>query len=77
MPGDEDRARHFCNPVFGWSFQVIPELEYSLAITAPMNDQDEPAEPGSINGGIFRRGDMLQAPVVTIDARTPAPRWSR
>lgn len=26
-----------------------------------------PAEPGSINGGIFRRGDMLPAPVVSID----------
>lgn len=64
---DEDRARQFYNSVFGWKFQVIPEMEYSLATTAPMNDQGEPAEPGSINGGIFRRGDMLRAPVVTID----------
>ena len=64
---DEDRARQFYNSVFGWTFQVIPEMEYSLAITTPMNDLGEPAEPGSINGGIFRRGDMLQAPVVTIE----------
>lgn len=64
---DEDRAREFYSSVFGWSFQVIPEMDYSLAITAPVNDQGAPAEPGSINGGIFRRGDILRAPVVTID----------
>ena len=64
---DEDRARKFYQSAFGWTFQVLPEMEYSLAMTTPLNDQGIPAEPGAINGGIFRRGDMLQAPVVTID----------
>lgn len=66
---DEDRARDFYASVFGWTFQVIPEMEYSLAMTVPVNDQGAPAEPGSINGGIFRRGEMLNAPVVTIDVK--------
>lgn len=64
---DEDRARKFYNSVFGWKFQVIPEMEYSLAMTAPMNDLGKPADAGFINGGIFHREDMLRAPVVTID----------
>lgn len=65
---DEERARNFYSTVFGWDFQVLPpEMEYSLAMTTPMNDKGVPLEPGSINGGIFRRGGDLKAPVITID----------
>lgn len=63
---DENRARDFYSSVFGWEFQVMPEMDYSLAMTTPMDDQGRPAVPGSINGGLFRRGD-LTAPVVTVD----------
>jgi predicted enzyme related to lactoylglutathione lyase len=65
---DEERARNFYSAVFGWGFQVLPPvMEYSLAMTTPMNDEGVPLEPGSINGGIFRRGGDLKAPVITID----------
>ena len=64
---DEDRARKFYESVFGWTFQVLPEMEYSLAMTTPLNDQGIPAGPEAINGGTFRRGYTLGAPVVTID----------
>ena len=68
IPADnEDRARKFYESVFGWTFQVLPEMEYSLATTTPSNHRGMPAGTGAINGGIFRRGDMLVAPVVTID----------
>lgn len=63
---DENRARKFYSSVFGWGFQVMPEMEYSLAMTTPMDEQGRPAVAGSINGGLFRRGD-LTAPVVTVD----------
>lgn len=63
---DEDRARQFYSSVFGWGFQVMPEMEYSLAMTTPMDEAGRPAVAGSINGGLFRRGE-LTAPVVTID----------
>lgn len=63
---DEKRARDFYSSVFGWGFQVMPEMEYSLALTTPMDEQGRPAVSGSINGGLFRRGD-LTAPVVTVD----------
>ncbi|HEY8701947.1 MAG TPA: GyrI-like domain-containing protein [Arthrobacter sp.] len=64
---DEGRARDFYRSVFGWNFQVLPEMEYSLARTTQSDSQGRPEAPGSINGGIFRRGDLLQALVVTID----------
>jgi predicted enzyme related to lactoylglutathione lyase len=63
---DENRARDFYTSAFGWEFQVMPEMEYSLATTTPMDETGRPAVPGSINGGLFRRGD-LTAPVVTVD----------
>jgi predicted enzyme related to lactoylglutathione lyase len=67
LPADDvKRAREFYSSVFGWSFQVMPEMDYSLAMTTPMDDQGRPAVPGSINGGLLRRGD-LTAPVVTVD----------
>ncbi|PTT69571.1 glyoxalase [Arthrobacter sp. HMWF013] len=54
---DEERARNFYSTVFGWDFQVLPpEMEYSLAMTTPVNDKGVPLEPGSINGGIGRLG---------------------
>jgi predicted enzyme related to lactoylglutathione lyase len=63
---DENRARDFYTSAFGWEFQVMPEMEYSLATTTPRDETGRPAVPGSINGGLFRRGD-LTAPVVTVD----------
>ena len=63
---DENRAREFYSSVFGWGFQVMPEMEYSLALTTPLDEHGRPAVSGSINGGLFRRGD-LTAPVVTVD----------
>ncbi|HET7139127.1 MAG TPA: VOC family protein [Arthrobacter sp.] len=64
---DEDRARAFYQSAFGWTFQVLPDMEYSLAMTTPPQADGVTARPGSINGGIFRRGNVLSAPVLTID----------
>ena len=64
---DENRARDFYRAAFGWGFEVMPEMEYSLAMTTPLDDQGRPAVPGSINGGLFKRGEGLTAPVVTVD----------
>lgn len=64
---DENRAREFYSAAFGWGFEVMPEMEYSLATTTPLDEQGSPAVPGSINGGLFKRGEGLSAPVVTVD----------
>jgi predicted enzyme related to lactoylglutathione lyase len=64
---DENRARDFYSAAFGWGFEVMPEMEYSLAMTTPLDEHGRPAVPGSINGGLFKRGEGLTAPVVTVD----------
>jgi predicted enzyme related to lactoylglutathione lyase len=64
---DENRAREFYRSAFGWGIEVMPEMEYSLAMTTPLDEQGRPAVPGSINGGLFRRTGQLTAPVVTVD----------
>lgn len=64
---DESRARDFYSSIFGWEFQVLPEMDYSLAMTTPMDEHGRPAVSGSINGGLFRRTGQLTAPVVTVD----------
>ena len=64
---DENRAREFYSSIFGWEFQVLPEMDYSLAMTTPLDEEGRPSVPGSINGGLFKRGEGLTAPVVTVD----------
>lgn len=64
---DENRAREFYRSAFGWGFEVMPELQYSLAMTTPLDDQGRPTVPGSINGGLFKREEGITTPVVTVD----------
>ncbi|AOT02166.1 VOC family protein [Arthrobacter sp. U41] len=64
---DENRAREFYRSAFGWDFQVMPEMQYSLAMTTPPDDQGRPSVPGSINGGLFKREGELTSSVVTVD----------
>jgi predicted enzyme related to lactoylglutathione lyase len=61
---DADRARAFYDTVFGWGLQPMPEFDYTMALTTPVDQQTQvPTEPGAINGGLRRR-----------DAETPTPR---
>ena len=64
---DENRAREFYSSIFGWEFQVLPEMDYSLAMTTPVDEHGRPAVSGSINSGLFLRTGQLTAPVVTVD----------
>ncbi|MDR7084858.1 putative enzyme related to lactoylglutathione lyase [Arthrobacter ginsengisoli] len=64
---DENRAREFYSSAFGWGFEVMPEMKYSLAMTTPMDDQGRPTVPGSINGGLFKREEGISTSVVTVD----------
>ena len=64
---DENRAREFYSKAFGWGFEVMPEMKYSLATTTPMDEHGRPAVPGSINGGLFKREEGITTSVVTVD----------
>ena len=64
---DGDRARGFYKDVFGWQIQEMPEMNYTIVMSGPSNDQG-PTESGFINGGMLSRDQAAtRAPVVVID----------
>ena len=68
---DEVRARAFYGAVFGWQLQEMPELDYTIAMTTPIDEQTQiPLEPGAINGGLMKRSAETPAPVVTVDVES-------
>ncbi|MCI4352364.1 MAG: VOC family protein [Thermoplasmata archaeon] len=67
IPADNvDRARKFYTGAFGWKMTEIPQMEYTMVSTGPVDDKGMPSRPGFIGGGIGKRGGNLSAPVVTI-----------
>jgi uncharacterized protein len=72
IPADDDaRAREFYGAVFGWQLQEMPELDYTIAMTTPVDQQTQiPLEPGAINGGLMRRTAETPVPVVTVDVES-------
>lgn len=67
IPADDPaRARKFYAAAFGWNYTEMPEMEYSMVTTGPVDDKGMPKEPGYIGGGIGKRGGPLAHPVVTI-----------
>ena len=67
LPADDvDRAQSFYKKTFGWKMQPMPEMGYTMLQTAPVDKQGMPKVPGTINGGMGKRGGPLKRPVVTI-----------
>ena len=64
---DGARARAFYAEAFGWNLMEMPEMDYTMVSTGPVDDQQMPSEPGFINGGMFQRTEELTRPVLTID----------
>jgi uncharacterized protein len=61
-----DRGHKFYKEVFGWQLNVLPDLNYAMVQTTPSDEQGMPKDPGSINGGMAKRGDTLRFPTITI-----------
>lgn len=67
IPTDDiKRAQAFYRDVFGWQINEIPEMNYTIVVTGPIDDKRMPKESGFINGGLMERKDEFQYPVVTI-----------
>lgn len=67
IPGDDvDRTRSFYQEVFGWKIKVMPEMDYTIVTTGPTDEKGMTKEPGFINGGVMKRGD-IKNPVITIE----------
>jgi predicted enzyme related to lactoylglutathione lyase len=67
IPSDDiERARKFYKNVFGWKMDSMPDMEYTLIGTTPVDENGMPTEPGSINGGMMKRQLPIISPVITI-----------
>ena len=67
IPADNvERAKNFYKSVFGWDTNEVPGMDYTMLITAPVDKNGMPTEPGAINGGMPTRRGAVKGPVVTI-----------
>lgn len=65
---DKERANTFYQSAFGWNLTPMQEMDYTIAITTPSDEQTgAPTAPGAINGALFPRTEHLRTPVITID----------
>ena len=61
---DQGRATDFYREAFQWTNNAMPEMDYNIVITTPMDEQTgRPTEPGAINGGMMAREGELTSPV--------------
>lgn len=68
IPADDvARAQGFYRDGFGWDVSAMPGMDYTILGTTPTNDQGMAADPGAINGGMFKREDDISTPVIVID----------
>lgn len=63
---DAERAHGFYRQVFGWELAAVPGMSYTLATTGPSGERG-PSEPGFINGGMLRRQNPDDTPILVID----------
>jgi predicted enzyme related to lactoylglutathione lyase len=67
IPTDDlSRAKKFYQNVFGWKLVDFPNMDYTIAYTVEVNEQNMPKEPGSINGGMMKRDATAPSPVVVV-----------
>ena len=65
---DKTRVSKFYQDVFGWQIQDVPDMDYSFAITTPVDESMRPKEAGGINGGLYKRAEQVsQSPVIVIE----------
>ena len=68
IPTDDlARAKEFYGSVFEWELQTMEEMNYTIAMTTPVDEQTQmPTEPGGINGGMMKRSADTPSPVLTV-----------
>jgi predicted enzyme related to lactoylglutathione lyase len=64
---DKARAMTFYTAAFDWHLTDMPQMDYVLANTVAVDENQMPKEPGAINGGLTRRNKEASGPVVYVD----------
>jgi len=58
----------FYKDIFGWELNDMPEMNYIIAHTVKVDENQMPKESGAINGGMYKRDEnSAQSPVLVID----------
>ena len=47
----------------------MPEMNYVITRTAPVNEKFMPLKAGAINGGMMKRSGKIKSPVITINVK--------
>jgi len=70
IPADDPkRASDFYRTTFGWKMNEIPQMHYTQIGTVDadrMGVRGIPKEPGAINGGMVKRSDPVNNPIIYI-----------
>ncbi len=69
IPADDvSRAVRFYKEIFGWDIQQFGDMPYWITRTVECDENNMPAKPGAINGGIMKRDDAGGGtPVIVIN----------
>jgi predicted enzyme related to lactoylglutathione lyase len=62
-----DRAKKFYQSIFGWQLNDIPQMNYTMVTTVPVDGNRMPKEAGAINGGMMKRMTKGETPIVVIN----------
>jgi predicted enzyme related to lactoylglutathione lyase len=63
---NKERAMTFYSQCFGWQLQDMPAMQYVIAQTVDVGENQMPKEPGAINGGLFQRPKEAPSPTLYI-----------
>jgi predicted enzyme related to lactoylglutathione lyase len=64
---DKLRAMKFYSDAFEWQLTDMPQQDYVVAQSAPVDRESKPKEPGTINGGLFQRPREAPHPTIYVD----------
>ncbi|MGH9146811.1 MAG: VOC family protein [Vicinamibacterales bacterium] len=67
---NKERAMKFYVESFGWRLTDMPQMNYVMAQSVDVDDNQMPREPGAINGGLFQRPKEAPSPVVYVDVKS-------
>lgn len=67
---NKGRASKFYSEIFGWQLLDIPEMDYTLVHAAKTDKNNMITEPGAINGGLFKRNDVANQPMIVIGVKS-------
>ena len=67
--GNIRRAKKFYSGVFGWKVDLW-DREYSHIKTVAMDKNWVPKEKGAVNGGLFRRKNKTEKPLIQVTVRS-------